>query len=102
MNDQRAGVVPLTVVAAKKPGKWIVRAMGPFRRVEELRQAVERHVGTLDTELVWTTHTYEGWPGYVIYGKGDLPALQWPTGVFLFRWTTGDCYRSDSERLGSV
>lgn len=104
--DARAGSVPLTVVAAAKRGHWIVRAMCPFASPHRLRLAVERYVGTLDPEIKWTSHTYEGWPGYVVYGHGDLPRLGWPTGVYRFDWTAGDdktdCYRGDPVRLGDV
>lgn len=98
----RAGVVPLTVVAAKKPGHWIVRAMCPFLTESALRSAAEKYVGTLDPDIEWTCHVYEGWPGYVVYGQGDLPRLGWPSGVFQFDWVAGDVYRSPAVRLGDV
>lgn len=101
-KEVRAGCVPLTVVAAKKPGHWIIRGFSPFRKVEELRKAVEGHVGTQDPEIEWTSYAYEGWPGYVVYGKGDLPRLGWPVGIFRFRWLADDTYDHQAERLGSL
>ncbi len=92
--------MPLTV-AAKKPGCWIVRAMCPFSSAEKLRAAVERHVGTLDLTIE-STYTYGGWPGYVVYGKGDLQRLGWPTGVFKFEWVSYDSYNSPAVQLGPI
>lgn len=83
MKELKAPTVPLTVVAAEKPGAWIVRAMGPFQGINELRGCVERHVGTLDDELRWTFYTYQGWPGYVVYGPVARQSA-WPTGVWKF------------------
>lgn len=101
--DARALSVSLTVVAAKKPGHWIVRAMCPFATEDALRRSAERHVGTLDPEIEWTTHVYAGWPGYVVYGSGDLPRLGWPPpGVYRFDWVIDDCYARDAVRLGDA
>ncbi len=102
LTDARAGSVSLTVVAAKKPGHWIVRAMSPFTDAARLRSMAESHVGTPDPEIEWTSHTYGGWPGYVVYGSGDLPRLGWPTGVYRFDWVAGDVYSGDAVRLGDV
>lgn len=99
ITDKRAGVVPLTVVAAKKPGHWIIRAISPFAPEDALRKQVEQIVGVMDPEIEWTTHTYEGWPGYVVYGQGDLPRLGWPTGVYRFDWVFEDCYASEAVRM---
>lgn len=99
--DVRASSVPLTVVAAKKPGHWIVRAMSPFADTGKLRRHVEQVVGILDSDLCWTQHTYEGWPGYVVYGEGDLPRISWPTGVFLFPHKGSGIY-GPAKRLGDV
>lgn len=100
-TDVHAGGVPLTVVAAKKPGQWIVRAMSPFVDVAKLRRNVEEVVGVLDPDLEWTHHTYGGWPAYVVYGQGDLRELGWPTGVFRFCHKGGDVY-GPAERLRDV
>lgn len=80
----RAPVVPLNVVACRKPGQWIVRAMSPFTDPRTLVKAVQTIVGRMDPTLEWTGYSYEGWPGYVVYGKGDLSRHDWPTGVFRF------------------
>jgi hypothetical protein len=101
-TEVRTGVVPLRVVAAKKPGQWIVRAMSPFTGWETLRRCAEQHVGTIDPDIEWSHYEYGGWPGYVVYGEGDLPRLDWPTGVFLFRHSNGDVYQASCERLGPV
>lgn len=105
MKDQRGHHVPLTVVAAKKPGHWIIRGWMPFAKPEELRTEVERIVGTLDPDIEWTTHTYD-LPAYLVYGEGDLkPGWGWPMAMVKFPYTGGDPekgwdhYRGDPEVL---
>jgi hypothetical protein len=102
LEDVRARCVSLNVVAAKKPGLWIVRAVSPFTGTFVLRRCVEQYVGTLDAEIEWTTHEYDGWPGYIVYGEGDLPRIDWPSGVYKFEYSGGDVYRKSVVRLGSV
>lgn len=88
----RARVVPLSVVAAMKPGEWIVRAMSPFTGARTLIDAVQSIVGVMDPDIEWSGYEYEGWPSYVVYGKGDLPNIGWPTGVFRFDHIGGGVY----------
>ena len=96
MTDVSAGGVPYCVVAAKKPGEWIVRAISPFSSFGELRKLVEVAVGTMDPEIEWTCHRYGPWPAYVVYGDGDLPRVSWSSGVFLFPYNGGGKYPVDT------
>jgi len=74
------------VIAVLKPGRWVVRAIAPgWCSAETLVQALQRWVGRLDPELVWTGYTYEGLPWYLHqpYFLGDR-AVQVPRGVWAF------------------
>lgn len=88
----RTQCVELRVVAAKKPGEWIVRAFSPFTDWATLERHVQLIVGVIDTSLQWSHYRYEGWPHYVVYGKGDLERIGWPTGVYRFDHVAGDRY----------
>lgn len=98
----RAQGVPTNVVAAKKPGKWIIRAIGSFSSPEQLRSSVERFVGKMDDEIEWSQASYFV-PSYLHYGSGDIPGRLKQRGVYIFRATSdgADTYR-DAERLGDL
>lgn len=103
LADRRAGRVPLRVVAAKKPGSWIVRALGPFYDWPVLQAAAQRYVGVLDPEVEWSQHEYDGYPAYVVYGSGDIPKMVAASvGVYRFDWQCGDVYRAPAVRLGGI
>lgn len=102
--------VPVTVVAVKWPGHWIIRAMRCFSNVEVVADMVRPYVAAMpQDELEWTQHTYR-FPGYLVYGSGDLLGLNsrerdynWPVppngAVYLFGWTRADVYREPARRL---
>jgi hypothetical protein len=83
--------VPITVVAAKKPGQWIARGIRCFATADVVRSDVEAVVGRLDDEIEWSTCTYH-LPHYLVYGSGDLPEIGWPNGVWLFEHAGNDRY----------
>ena len=105
MSDEietvRGPHVPLTVVAAKKRGEWIVRGWMPFKAPTEIRREVERIDGVLDPEIEWTTYTYE-LPAYLVYGHEDLePGWGWPVGIYKWPCSSvrADVYRGPVECL---
>ena len=104
MREQRGLYVSLVVVAAKVPGKCIIRAWKPFARVDELRREVERYVGRLDPTIEWTYYTYE-LPAYLVYGSrfdgGDLDGWDWPMGVYEFPYTGDSSYRGPIKCLAT-
>jgi hypothetical protein len=91
VKDVRGHHVPLTVVAAKKPGEWIVRAWACFVDPQPLREMVLDEIGRLDGEGVeWTTHTYD-LPAWLVYEPGEIG---WQAGVAIWEHTTSDQYRN--------
>jgi hypothetical protein len=99
MKDVRGPHVPLTVVAAKKPGAWIVRAWCPFREPKELREVLATIIGTLDQDgIEWTTWKYD-LPAYLVYGSGEIDGWGWPVAVVKYPWTRGDSYKGEPEVL---
>lgn len=73
--DAEARCVPVTVVAVKWPGHCIIRAMRCFSSVEDVTHLIRPYVAALPPdELEWTHHTYK-FPGYLVYGSGELLGL---------------------------
>lgn len=111
MTDQTARCVPVTVVAVKWPGQWIIRGMKCFTTLQDVIALVNPYVAAAPIgEVEWTYHEYL-FPGYLVYGSGDLPALDdcrqagynWPVPpngcVYLFPHQGRDVYRGPARRL---
>lgn len=112
ITDVTARGVPLQVVAVKWPGHWIIRAMRCMAPLEEVVKMIQPYIASAPPdELEWTHHRYE-FPGYVVYGSGDLLGLNelrhegynWPVPpngvVYLFPFNGGaDTYRGPARRL---
>lgn len=92
--------VPIHVVAAKKRGEWVIRAIAPLTTHDELRQKVEQFVGRLDDSIEWTHATYF-LPAYLYYGDGEIEPMPVEQGIYRFPATGEDHYR-DSEWIGHV
>ena len=95
VKEVRASGVPIWVVAAKKPGHWIVRGIATWHSPQK---EVEQYVGRLDPEIEWTQYKY--WlPGYLFYGSGDIPAMRPTCGIYRFDHQGADVYRAEAVRL---
>lgn len=97
-EDVQARGVPVYVVSAKLPERWIIRAIGPFREYKQLYSWVTTYVnGTFiskekEQEIEWTRNTY--WlPYYLVYGSGDIKGTGWPqAGVWMHRYIGNGVY----------
>lgn len=91
IDEVRGPTVPLTVVAAKKPGEWIIRAWRPFTAPQDLAQQIAMRCGMMDESIEWTTFTYP-LPAYLVYDEpGDLgEGWGWPMGMWKFPYNGGD------------
>lgn len=106
MPTQSAGVVTLTVVAARKDGEWIIRGFQCFGKPDSVRASIEQFVGKLDSSITWTTCQYP-LPAYLVYGNkfdgGDLEGWGWPSGIWKFPCSNptgrGDIFRGKTECL---
>ena len=99
MDDVTAPGVPITVVACKRPGHWILRGIGVFTDANALRQSMQPLVCLVDADdLEWTHHTYLI-PHYLAYGQGEQRHMGWPeVGVFLYEHQGNGVYGSDAKR----
>jgi hypothetical protein len=100
MLVQPARGLRLRVVAAKYPGRYIVRAIAAFKTAEYAKNLVLNFVGRIDLgDLEWTTYEYFI-PSYIAYSSdSDINGLTaWPIGVFIHRYK-GDGTYGKAERL---
>lgn len=99
----------IRVVAAKLPGRWIVRGIFVWSRDwDQIRAQVERHVGTLDPDVQWTAHEYD-LPGYMLYrreGDATISSFAHPhiNHVVLYLHEGGDPARNQDsyDHIGRV
>jgi hypothetical protein len=93
--------VPIQVVAVKRDGHWIIRAIASFRTVETLTSWIQPYLALAEGPHEWSQHEYH-LPAYLAYGGGDLKPMGWPdAGVFLFPHLGQGAYGSAEKLRGA-
>lgn len=85
LAEAKAPSARLQVIAAKVPRVCIIRAFTCFGSPSEMVDEVLRYVGSMNPEVEWTAHTYEGRPFY----WHDIVGVS-PYGGGVYRWDYSD------------